>query len=332
MIRATTAIAILLAGSCFLAGAGRATGHRSYRVAYVTTSGDVPTTRTLGGELLLGFLHAEKSLSIAGKIDYVSPTQDPVGELTTLARQHYDLIVTGFPDPAPVDQVARAFPAQRFLMVDIPFSALDHHPHNVEGSVFRAEEAGYLAGYLAALVEDRTSGPHAISAVGGVRFPPVDRWIVGYRAGAHHADPKLEVRVDYSTDFVDPTKCKRIAAVQIAKGSGVVFNVAGDCGLGALDAAKAKGVWGIGVDVDQSFLGKHILTSALLHLEKGMYASIDRFVHGSLPTGGNTLFDLKSGGVGLGRISPAVPKAILRRLETVRRQLLAHKLLVPHVT
>ena len=41
-----------------------------------------------------------------------------------------------------------------------------------------------------------------------------------------------------------------------------IFQVAGGCGLGALDAAKEKGVWGIGVDADQSFLGPHILTSA----------------------------------------------------------------------
>ena len=38
--------------------------------------------------------------------------------------------------------------------------------------------------------------------------------------------------------------------------------VAGQCGLGALDAAKEKGVQGIGVDADQGYLGDHIMTSA----------------------------------------------------------------------
>ena len=65
--------------------------------------------------------------------------------------------------------------------------------------------------------------------------------------------------IDYSQDFVAQDKCKEIALNQIAQGSQVVFQVAGGCGLGALDAAKAEGVWGIGVDRDQAFLASHIL-------------------------------------------------------------------------
>ena len=66
----------------------------------------------------------------------------------------------------------------------------------------------------------------------------------------------------YSQDFVDQAKCKEIALNQIAQGSDVVFQAAGGCGLGALQAAKEQGDWGIGVDTDQAFLGPHILTSA----------------------------------------------------------------------
>ena len=67
----------------------------------------------------------------------------------------------------------------------------------------------------------------------------------------------------YSQDWDDQAKCKELALNQIAAGSKVVFQVAGGCGLGALDAAKEKSVWGIGVDADQSFLGPHVLTSAM---------------------------------------------------------------------
>ncbi len=67
-----------------------------------------------------------------------------------------------------------------------------------------------------------------------------------------------EVLVDYSQDFIDQAKCQDRANAQIAKGSDIVFQVAGQCGLGALDAAKTKGVWGIGVDADQAYLGDHI--------------------------------------------------------------------------
>ena len=63
-----------------------------------------------------------------------------------------------------------------------------HKPKNVQGSIYRAEEAGYLAGYLAALMEGRT-GKHVVSAVGGFPVPGVTAWTAGYAAGARKADP-----------------------------------------------------------------------------------------------------------------------------------------------
>ena len=54
----------------------------------------------------------------------------------------------------------------------------------------------------------------------------------------------------------------------------VVFQVAGGCGLGALSAAKAERVWGIGVDADQSFLGPHVLTSALKGVDEAVFQTI----------------------------------------------------------
>ena len=60
---------------------------------------------------------------------------------------------------------------------------------------------------------------------------------------------------------------------QIAQGSKIVFQVAGGCGLGALQAAKQKGVYGIGVDADQGYLGSYILTSALKHVDVAVIAA-----------------------------------------------------------
>ena len=199
----------------------------------------------------------------------------------------------------------------RFQLSDAPFETLRHRPKNVQGSIYRAEQAGYLAGYLAALMEGRTKGRHVVSAVGGFAVPGVTVWTAGYAAGARKADPGVVVRIGYSNDFVNTAKCKRVALSQIAQGSGVVFNVAGACGLGALQAAKERGVWAIGVDVDQSYLGRHILTSAVLRLRPAECStSVRRLVRGHFTTGGNTIFGLRNGFVGLGRISPEVPSVL----------------------
>ena len=65
-----------------------------------------------------------------------------------------------------------------------------------------------------------------------------------------------------------------LALNQIAQGSSVVFQVAGGCGLGALDAARKRKVWGIGVDADQSFLGTHVLTSTMKRVDEAVFRMI----------------------------------------------------------
>jgi basic membrane protein A len=329
MKRDPLAVSAVLVAAC-LAAAGGSAAAKQVRVGLVVYSGVVPSSRTIEGGMFTGFLRADRDPGVQGRVLYIPPSRDPSGPLRLLAQQRYDLIITGFPGPiAEVDRIARQFPRIHFFMPDLPIEALAHRPKNVQGSDYRAGEAGYLAGYLAALMDDHRAGKHVISAVGGIPLPGVDRWIVGYKAGAKKADPAIAVRVGYSMDFVNPAKCRRLALSQIAAGSGVVFNVAGVCGLGALGAAKEEGVWGIGVDIDQSYLGPHILTSAVLRLDRGVFGTIGRLKRGTLTTGGNTVFDLRNGGVELGKISPKVPRSFLLRLESVRKAIVAGRIRVP---
>jgi basic membrane protein A len=109
----------------------------------------------------------------------------------------------------------------------------------------------------------------------------------------------------------------------------VVFNVAGSCGLGALAAAKKKGVWGIGVDIDQSYLGSFILTSVVKRLDVAVYGLVRSLTEGTFRTGGDVVFDLGNRGVGLGRISPKVPRAFLAALARIRARIVAGTIRVP---
>jgi len=332
MKQATVVLAALLVLASVAVAGGRATERRTVRVGLVAHPGIVATRRTYEGQVLLGFLEAERKLGVEGRIAYIAPTQDPSGALESLARQRYDLIVAAFPDPPAVAAVAKRFPHVRFLLIDASFKAYPRQARNVAGTVYRAEEAGYLAGYLGALMEDRRPGRHVISAVAGFPYSGVTRWTVGYAAGARHADPRIDVRTNYSYDFANAAKCRRLALHQIGEGSGVVFDVAGACGLGALSAAHEQHVWGVGVDIDQSYLGPHILTSAVINLDAGVFQSIDRFVHGKLAGGRDVVFDLQNRGVGLGRINARVPQTIRRRVDVVRRKIIAGTITVPRVS
>ena len=141
-------------------------------------------------------------------------------------------------------------------------------------------------------------------AVGGFKRAarrPLHRGLPGWGRGRR---PGTKVVWGYSQDWEDQAKCKELALNQIAAGSKVVFQVAGGCGLGALSAAKDERVWGIGVDGDQSFLGPHVLTSALKGVDSAVFLTIKALEDGTFKGGRNTVFGIDQDGVGLGTLSP----------------------------
>jgi basic membrane protein A len=160
---------------------------------------------------------------------------------------------------------------------------------NVLGLQFPSEEAGYLAGVVAAMLTK--SG--TVSTVGGIKIPPVDNWIAGFRQAVKDTNPDVKLLNAYSQDFVDQAKCKEIALDQIAQGSDVVFQVAGQCGLGALDAACQEGAFAIGVDADQSFAGDCVVTSALKPLELAVFETIKSVQDGTFQGNNNRFFGIQ---------------------------------------
>jgi basic membrane protein A len=275
----------------------------------------------------LGLERAVRELGIRGRVLTPAPKEGYVPSLSLLARQKYDLVIgVGFFAAPAIDRVATGFPETRFAILDLAHDDLAHRPKNVVGLVFREEQAGYLAGHLAALMLTLSPGEEVISSVGGQRVPSVERYIAGYQAGARGANPRVTTLNSYTDDFWDPVKGKSVALSQIAKGSRVVFQVAGPCGLGALEAAKERGIWGIGVDVDQSYLGRHMLTSAVKRLDVAVYDTIEELARGTLETGRTTRFSLRNRGVGLGTISAGVPRSIKAQIEDVRAEIVAGKI------
>ncbi|HEU0336362.1 MAG TPA: BMP family ABC transporter substrate-binding protein [Gaiellaceae bacterium] len=276
-----------------------------------------------------GLKRAESELGVAGRVVESRSASDYVPNMTALARQGYDLIVgVGFAQGDAVATTAKLFPDTKFAIVDVDQAFLKGKPANVVGLLFKEEQVGYLAGTLAAL-EAKRNGKGVISAVGGFKEPPVDRFIAGYRAGAQAAVPGMKVRFAYSQDWVDQAKCKELALDQIAAGSGVVFQVAGECGLGALSAAKDRDVWGIGVDADQSFLGPHVLTSALKGVDTAVFLTIQSLLDGGFAGGGNEVFGLDQDGVGLGKISPKAAKADIAKVDHVEQEIAAGEVKIP---
>jgi basic membrane protein A len=299
-------------------------GGRQLRVGLVTEPEGIDDPYNRGA--YLGLERAVRELGIRGRVLTPAPKEGFVPALSLLARQKYDLVLgTGISTPQAVDSVAAGAPGTRFAIVDCPDPDREHRPENVLDISFSTEEAGYLAGHLAARVLTLSPGAEVISSVGGQRLPLVNRWIAGYEAGARGANPAVTTLRSYTDDFLDPVKGRSVALSQIAKGSRVVFQVANVCGLGALEAAGERGIWGIGVDVNQSHLGRHILTRAVIRMDVAVFDTIEELARGTLETGRTSRFTLANGGVGLGTISADVPRSLVAEIEDLGAEIVAGK-------
>jgi basic membrane protein A len=310
-------------------GSGTTTGTGSGDKAYVVLVTDIGQLHDHGFNELAynGLKRAQRELGIRGDVFQSPASSDYVPNLTTAARRGADLVISvGFDQANSIAKVAKLFPKTHFAIIDVDWNDLPGHPKNVEGLIFREQEAGYLAGYLAGLVEKQQGGKTVMGSVGGEKQPPVDRYIAGYQAGAKAADPNVTFENGYSQEWVDQAKCKTIALNQIAKGANIVFQVAGGCGLGVLDAAKEQNVWGIGVDADQSYIGSQVLTSAMKRVDTSVYATAQSVLDGKFKGGGNAVFDIQNRGVGIGKISAKVPKTDVQKVQQVAKQIASGKI------
>ena len=292
---------------------------KKIKVGLVTDIGGL-NDRSFNALANKGLEDAEKQLGIEGRVLISKSNADYVPNLTTLAQQKYDLVIAvGFLMADATEKVAGKFPDVKFAIIDSSAAGMKSKPKNVEGLLFAEQEAGYLVGYLSGLYA-KDNNVTTIGIVGGQKIPPVDHYIAGYQAGAKKADPWIKTLNGYSQDFVDQAKCKEIALDQISKGAKVVFQVAGQCGLGAIDAAKEKSMQAIGVDADQSYLGSQVLTSALKKVDVAVFKEIQATQKGAYKGGTDTLNTVANNGVGIGKISSAGQK-YASQVQAIQKQL-----------
>lgn len=269
-----------------------------------------------------GYTKAQNQYGFPQKIIQTQSQNDYVKNLTLAAQSADMVIAVGFLMQTPLDQVAKQFPSKMFAIVDgcaVPNATTGNCETlpNVAPLFFKEQEAGCLVGAIAGQMEmdgkakiPKLLGKSTIGAVGGLSIPPVNRYIAGYKYCALKVDPKVNVVINYSQDFADTAKCKDAALAQINQHQAdIIFQVAGGCGIGALDAADQKGVFGIGVDADQSFVHASVITSALKRVDVAVYDIIKDGQDGTFASfaANPSKFDLNHDGVGYAPVSAAVP-------------------------
>jgi basic membrane protein A len=333
-VAALAAVAVIAA--VMLVGTGAAAPSAGYKAGLVSDVGRF-NDKGFNQNQLVGLKFAKAHISGLQIFTAESHSAgDYLPNFASMARKGVNIIIgAGFLLAAQEAQVAKQFPNTKFAITDndvtgAPFNG--KKSPNVEGLTYATQENSYLVGCLAGLMVNKQGGDQTISVVGGVKIPPVDTFLAGYKAGSKACNKKIKVLIGYSQDFIDQAKCKTVAQNQIDAGSQVVFAVAGPCGLGALDAANDAGVWGVGVDVDQFALHPaHMLTSAVKRVDRGVYLAVKGAMNGQFKGGQDLQFNLKNQGVALGKINPNVPAKFLKQIAVLRAKIVSGKIKPPTI-
>jgi len=237
------------------------------------------------------------------------------------------IVAAGFLLEDTVKQYAAQYPNIKFAITD-DTSANIGGTANTEGITYATPEGGCLVGVLAAK-EAQKMGKKVIGAVGGIKISAVTTWIAGYKYCAAKAVKGTKTLIQFSGSFTDQAACSNLAQNEIGQGAQVIFQVAGLCGDGALKEASKLKKWGIGVDADEYSVAKRILTSAIKKTDVGVYDTVVAASKGQFKGGKNLKFNLKNNGIGVGKISPTVPKSWITLMNSYKTKIIKGKLKLP---
>ena len=251
--------------------------------------------------------------------------------------EEYDVIITGtWQMYDALSHACELYPDQKFIFFDELFDFEgEGNPDNVFNMLYKQNEVSYLVGAGAALmtasseVEGVDPSKNIIGFLGGDSEILVNDFLVGYIQGAKDVNPEIRVMVAYVGDYLDSGKGKDLSLTQFQNGSDVGFNVAGNAGLGLLEAAAESGKYAFGVDSDQASLlpdyAASIPSSALKNIGNTLYQAIQEDMEGKLAYGTTKSYGFAEGGVGLvmdAHYEELVPESIRTKLAELQEAII----------
>ncbi len=327
-----TTLAVLLALSLAMVGCGRIL-LRGYeqgdlKVGMVSDVGGLNDSG-FNENTWAGLQKADSELTVYAQFLESQVQTDYEKNITEFAEQDYDLIITVGPLLLePTAELASQYPDTQFAIMDV---AYETPIPNVQSITFSLDEAAFPAGYLAAAWADlRDPDDPQIGYVGDVQSLQKEQLVAAYRAGAEYYNAMHDKSVQIKGGSVSDVETAEQARIQgnllIDEGVDVIFGVDGETGHGGLAAAKERGKWGIGVDVDQySTLSNEkdvLITSCMKHWDNAVYAVVEATTKGRFGGGETFVGTLANGGVGLAPFhdfESEIPDNLRQDLEDVKQ-------------
>jgi len=238
---------------------------------------------------------------LVDRIEYIetSDAQDYAKNIRTFADLGYDILVTsGFDLGNETVTAAYEYPDIFFIAVNQSVNDFTPEggspPQNLAGLVFPEDQAGFLAGALAALL---TKSGMIGAVCASDEINTYFRYCEGFRAGAAYIDRKVSSAIVYHNNVSlgkttdDPEWGAATAVSLMTQGADIIFAVGGETGLGALQAANQFQTWAISIEADQGFsqfdLALQLAASVDFKLTPSLYSLIELTVEGDFPGGGD---------------------------------------------
>jgi len=286
-----------------------------------------------------GIKMAVKKLGIEGKTiegGYDPSRWEP--DLQQLAEGDWDIIIAGtWQLVDSLSKIATQHPDKKFITYDTTVDYSKGNLGNVYSILYKQNEGSFLVGALAAMVTTSdmkyADKDKVIGFLGGMDIPVINDFKVGYIQGAKFINPDVKVLVSYAASFSDPAKGKELVLAQYDQGADIAFNVAGETGLGLLDAAKDRKRYAIGVDSDQYMLFKDkdpvkasfIVTSMKKNVGLSLYRAIKLHMEGKLPYGKAEALGLKEDGIAVAdneNYEKLVPAKFRDRVKEIEKKII----------
>jgi basic membrane protein A len=233
-------------------------------------------------------------------------------DIAQLAESEWDVIIAGTWQLQEIlEKLAPQHKDKKFITYDTSVDYSKGGLDNVYSILYKQNEGSFLVGALAAMVTTSklplANSQKVVGFLGGMDISVINDFKVGYEQGAKYVDPATRVLVSYAGSFSDSAKGKELILAQYEQGADIAFNVAGETGLGLLDAAKDKKRYAIGVDSDQYQLFKetdpekasYIVTSMMKNVDFSLFRAIKGTLDGTIPYGEAEALGIKEGGVGV---------------------------------
>lgn len=250
------------------------------------------------------------------------------------AAQNNDLtFASAFKFLESLNNVAKDYPDKNFAIVD----TISDLP-NVKSIDFKDEEGAFLMGIIAG----NATKTNKVGFIGAIKEELIERFSSGFMAGLKVSNEEAykNIRegnlVQYIGNFNDQKKASDIAKKMYDEGADIIFESAGEAGKGLFRAAKEKGKYAIGADIDwaERFpeYANFILSSMIKNLDEAVYTTAKEIINSDFKAGPNNKMEigLKDNGIEIAKTtSNLVSKEILDKVEKYRVSIIKGEFNVP---